>query len=80
MTRIYRQIWNYAREHDFIVVTQDSDFLHFFRAKGAPPKVVLLKTGNIDKKTCLSILLSKKQAIEELDKSDILEIVRKKIY
>jgi predicted nuclease of predicted toxin-antitoxin system len=34
------QIWNYAHEYDFIIVTQDSDFLHFFRAKGAPPNLL----------------------------------------
>ncbi len=41
------EIWNYARDHGFTVVTQDSDFNERSLVYGYPPKVVWLRTGNI---------------------------------
>jgi predicted nuclease of predicted toxin-antitoxin system len=40
------EIWNYAPRSEFIIVTNDEDFLNFGTVKGFPPKVVLLRTGN----------------------------------
>ena len=60
-------IWDYAAEHGYIIVTQDSDFLNFLETKGYPPKVILLRTGNISRKKAETILLQAKTAIEELD-------------
>ena len=39
-------IWAYARQHDFIIVTKDSDFVDLSTVYGQPPKIILLKTGN----------------------------------
>ena len=39
-------IWNWAKQHDFIVVTNDDDFYHFSNLYGFPPKVILLRMGN----------------------------------
>jgi predicted nuclease of predicted toxin-antitoxin system len=74
------QIWNYAQQYDYIIVTQDSDFLHFYETKGYPPKVVLLRMGNMTKDTMLSVIIQSKQLIEDLHKGDygLLEIVEKK--
>lgn len=41
-----KTIWNYAREHDFVIVTKDYDFIDLSILYGSPPRVVLLKTGN----------------------------------
>jgi len=40
-------IWEYARDHDFVVLTQDRDYLNLSVRYGAPPKVVWLRVGNI---------------------------------
>ncbi len=40
------QIWEYARDNGFCIVTQDSDFVERSRLYGAPPKVVWLRCGN----------------------------------
>jgi predicted nuclease of predicted toxin-antitoxin system len=40
------EIWAYTREHDFIFVSKDSDFVDWSALSGQPPKVILLKTGN----------------------------------
>jgi predicted nuclease of predicted toxin-antitoxin system len=71
------EIWNYAAANGYTIITQDSDFLHLFETKGFPPKIVLLRVGNIDRKTAGKILLQAKAAIFDLENSDygLLEII-----
>jgi predicted nuclease of predicted toxin-antitoxin system len=71
------EIWNYAAANGYTIITQDSDFLHFFETKGSPPKVILLRVGNIDRKTTEKILLQAKSSILDLENGDygLLEII-----
>ena len=39
-------IWNYALSNQYIIVTNDEDFLNLITTKGFPSKLILLKTGN----------------------------------
>jgi len=39
-------IWEYAKTHGFAFLTKDKDFANLSIARGAPPKVILLQTGN----------------------------------
>lgn len=39
-------VWQYAREHNFIVVTKDADFSELISIKGFPPKVIWIRLGN----------------------------------
>ena len=39
-------IWEYAKAHGLIFLTKDKDFANLSIAWGAPPKVILLQTGN----------------------------------
>ena len=39
-------IWQYARDNNFVIVTQDSDFNERGVVYGYPPKIVWLRTGN----------------------------------
>ena len=39
-------IWEYAKTHGFGFLTKDKDFANLSIAWGAPPKVILLQTGN----------------------------------
>jgi predicted nuclease of predicted toxin-antitoxin system len=39
-------IWEYARTRGFAFLTKDKDFANLSIARGAPPKVILLQTGN----------------------------------
>ena len=41
------EIWNYARDNGFAIVTQDSDFNERILIHGYPPKVIWLRTGNV---------------------------------
>lgn len=58
-----RQIWEYAKENDYVIVTRDSDFHELSTLYGSPPKVIWLKTGNQSKATTLRGLLDRKEEI-----------------
>ncbi len=58
-----REIWEYARTSDFVIVTRDSDFHELGTLYGAPPKVIWLKTGNQSKTFTLRSLLDHKEEI-----------------
>jgi predicted nuclease of predicted toxin-antitoxin system len=72
------EIWNYAIKNGYTIVTQDSDFLNFLETKGSPPKVILIKTGNLSIEQMQVILLQAKSSIMELHNSEeygLLEIL-----
>ena len=37
------QIWEYAQINDFILVTQDADFVDWNRLFGSPPKIIWVR-------------------------------------
>jgi predicted nuclease of predicted toxin-antitoxin system len=41
------EIWQYARQNDFTIVTFDADFLDISVLRGIPPKIIWLRTGNL---------------------------------
>lgn len=53
------EIWKYAAEHGFTVVTKDSDFLQRSLALGFPPKVVWLRIGNCSVEASAELLREK---------------------
>ena len=71
------EIWHFAKEHEYTIITQDSDFLNLLEIKGFPPKVILVKVGNINTEQMKAILLQAKNSIIELHNNDeygLLEI------
>lgn len=40
-------IWQYAKDHELIIITKDADFSTKVLFKGAPPKVIHIKFGNL---------------------------------
>ena len=71
------EIWDFAAENGYMIVTQDSDFLNIFETKGYPPKIVLLRVGNMSRKDAEEILIQAKPSIEDLEKNNygLLEII-----
>ena len=59
-------IWDWAKTNDYVIVTNDEDFLNFSIQKGYPPKVILLRMGNQSTKNIASILLKHKADIENI--------------
>jgi predicted nuclease of predicted toxin-antitoxin system len=41
------EVWEYAKRHQFIIVSQDSDFNDLYLMKGFPPKIIWFQTGNL---------------------------------
>ena len=40
------EIWEYAKNHGYTIVTKDVDFFDIGLIKGQPPKVIWLRCGN----------------------------------
>lgn len=40
-------IWQYAHDHDYVIVTKDADFSEFGVVKGFPPKIILDTPGEL---------------------------------
>ena len=70
-------IWNYAKNNGFIIITKDSDFIDLLEMNGFPPKVVLLKTGNNSSQALFELLVKIRPMVENLENSNygLLEIV-----
>lgn len=56
-------IWDYARQHGFTILSQDEDFLDLSILRGAPPKVVLLCTGNLPSQQVAKLVTSQQLRI-----------------
>jgi predicted nuclease of predicted toxin-antitoxin system len=41
------QIWNFAREHDLVIVSKDADFSDRIIVSSPPPRVLHLRLGNL---------------------------------
>ncbi|MFO7829230.1 MAG: DUF5615 family PIN-like protein [Bacteroidales bacterium] len=40
------EIWHFARNNDYCIITFDSDFYDLSLVKGIPPKIIWLRSGN----------------------------------
>lgn len=59
------EIWNFAKDNDYTVVTFDADFYDISNIKGHPPKIIWLRTGNTRTKNVAELLISKHEIISE---------------
>ena len=39
-------VWEYARQNDFAIISKDTDFINLNVLKGFPPKVIWIQRGN----------------------------------
>lgn len=54
------EIWNYARNNNYCIVTFDSDFIDISNLKGTPPKVIWLRCGNTTTKSIAQKMIEQK--------------------
>jgi predicted nuclease of predicted toxin-antitoxin system len=67
-----REIWDYAKNGDYVIVTKDEDFLGLLSLLGYPPKVVLLTLGNCTNQRILDALINTQADIySQLDREDV---------
>jgi predicted nuclease of predicted toxin-antitoxin system len=58
------EIWEYAKNRNMLIVTNDEDFLQLSTIKGFPPKVLLFRTRNQSRKFVEENLINLKKSIE----------------
>ena len=59
------EIWRYAKDNGFVIVSRDSDFQERAMVSGHPPQVIWLKIPNRSKTVVLNILLEHHAEIEQ---------------
>ena len=62
-------IWHYAREKGFVIVTKDTDFSARSASSGFPPKVVLLRIGNVATQHVETLLKTHTKDIRDFGKN-----------
>lgn len=73
------ELWEFARRHDFVIVSSDADFSEISLLRGAPPHVIWIKTGNLSKAAMLSLLTRHVTVIHdavEIENRACVELVR----
>ena len=60
------QIWAFAQEQGYVLVSKDSDFRELSTARGAPPKVVWLVVGNEGTLAIRDLLVATQDRLEAL--------------
>jgi predicted nuclease of predicted toxin-antitoxin system len=68
-------IWNYALDHNLVIVTQDSDYSDWNKLRGAPPKIVWLRCGNASVDQIHTKLRSAAERIRLLETEPEVEVV-----
>jgi predicted nuclease of predicted toxin-antitoxin system len=53
-----REIWDFAKQAHYAIVTFDADFYDFVTLYGHPPKVIWLRIGNTTSKNLIAVLQS----------------------
>ncbi|ADB39441.1 DUF5615 family PIN-like protein [Spirosoma linguale] len=49
------QIWEYARQNNYTVVSFDKDIPDIGSVRGFPPKIIWLRTGNLSNQSIISL-------------------------
>lgn len=59
------EIWKYAKESKFTIVTFDADFFDLSNFKGHPPKIIWLRFGNTKTDFLADIINSRNSIIKD---------------
>ena len=60
-----QEVWQKAKDDDYVIVTRDADFQELSLVWGQPPKVIRLKTLNQTRATTLKLLIECRDVIAE---------------
>jgi predicted nuclease of predicted toxin-antitoxin system len=64
------EIWVYAGEHGFVIVSKDSDFRQLAFLNGPPPKAVWLRLGNASTSEILTALRVNQDVMQAFSESE----------
>jgi len=59
------QIWQFARRHNYVIVTFDADFYDLSLIRGAPPRVIWIRAGNTTTGNLTRLLIRERLSILE---------------
>lgn len=58
-------IWVYAHDNNYVIVTFDSDFYDISLLSGCPPKIIWIRTGNLTTNEIAGLLRANKENISQ---------------
>lgn len=58
-------IWNFARNNNYCILTFDSDFIDISVLNGFPPKIIWLRIGNSSTESIIKIIRNNNSTIKE---------------
>jgi predicted nuclease of predicted toxin-antitoxin system len=68
-------VWDYAKEHDLMIVSKDSDMHDLSLVLGTPPKVIWLRLGNCSTSEVEDLLRRDFKAIESFYRDANLSLI-----
>jgi predicted nuclease of predicted toxin-antitoxin system len=68
-------VWDYAKEHDLMIVSKDSDMHDLSLVLGNPPKVIWLRLGNCSTSQVEGLLRREFNAIELFYRDPTLSLI-----
>jgi predicted nuclease of predicted toxin-antitoxin system len=70
-----REIWEYARQNDYMIVTKDADFSELSLLLSFPPKIIWIRRGNCSTNEVEKLLRESYEAIHSLSDDPNLGIL-----
>jgi len=74
-------IWEFARQENYVIITQDSDFNDLTALNGFPPKIIWIRSGNLKTDEIADLLVKNQSSIQDfLNNAELgcLEIIHLK--
>ncbi|TYQ26824.1 hypothetical protein PseudUWO311_10545 [Pseudanabaena sp. UWO311] len=70
-----RQVWQYAKTNDFLIVTKDGDYNELLILLGFPPKIIWIRRGNCSTNEIENILRKHYLDIQDLTNTESLGLL-----
>lgn len=69
------EVWRYAHDNDFVIVSKDADFSELSLLRGYPPKLIWLRLGNCTTKEIEELLRANFTAIKQMNRDAAVGIL-----
>ena len=69
------EVWSYARDHGFTLLTKDRDFQQIVALRGIPPKIVWLRVGNSSTARITDVIVANIETIRQFGRDDRLALL-----
>ncbi len=57
------EVWAYAADNSYAIVTKDADFHHRSFLNGHPPKVIWIRLGNCSTRAIAELMLTRREQV-----------------